>query len=38
MAKLFYGKGAEYFTVSIIVIYLYGAVIAKGVMVGNSLS
>ncbi|CAD8203122.1 unnamed protein product [Paramecium octaurelia] len=38
MAKLFYGKWAEYFTVSIIVIYLYGAVVAKGVMVGNSLS
>ncbi|CAD8119395.1 unnamed protein product [Paramecium sonneborni] len=38
MAKLFYGKWAEYCTVSIIVIYLYGAVIAKGVMVGNSLS
>jgi hypothetical protein len=38
MAKLFYGKWAEYFTVGIIVIYLYGAVVAKGVMVGNSLS
>ncbi|CAD8197690.1 unnamed protein product [Paramecium pentaurelia] len=38
MAKLFYGKWAEYLTVSIIVIYLYGAVVAKGVMVGNSLS
>lgn len=38
MGKMFYGKYAEIVIVIVIVIYLYGALISKGIMVGNSLS
>lgn len=38
MSKLFYGRKGEIFSVMIVVVYLYGALISKGIIVGTSLS
>lgn len=38
MGMEFFGKKGEVFNVIVIVVYLYGAVVSKGIMVGNSLS
>lgn len=38
MSKLFIGRKMEIFSVFTVVIYLFGALTSKGIIVGNSLS